>query len=360
MKTKSVLIFLIGLFVFSTTIQPLCAQEGNIPWYQNGPFVRPIPNPKLKGMPLIQVKGNKFVNPQGETMLFRGIAISDPDKVERQGHWNKAHFEKVKALGANIVRIPIHPAAWEERTPEKYQALLDQAVDWCTDLKLYVMLDWHTIGNLEMEMFQDPMYITTKAATYDFWRKIAQHFSGNNTVAFYELFNEPTTYRGQLGVCSWSDWKKLVENMITIIRAFDKETIPLVGGFDWAYDLTPIIVEPINAQGIGYTTHPYSNKRSQPWEPKWEENFGFAANTYPVFATEFGSDSRTEIDINGDHYGTKIIGYLESRDISWCIWVFDPEWGGAKIKSWNYEPTFGSDFYSKAMKGELKVQQKQK
>ena len=109
-------------------------------------------------------------------------------------------------------------------------------------------------------MFQDPMYVTSKQETFDFWRKISGYFAGNNTVAFYELFNEPTTYRGQLGVCSWSDWKRLVESMITVIRYSDKETIPIVGGFDWAYDLTPLHNEPINATGIAYSVHPYANK----------------------------------------------------------------------------------------------------
>ena len=83
-----------------------------------------------------------------------------------------------------IVRIPVHPVAWRERTPEKYLELLDQAVEWCTDLG--------------MELFQNPMYNTTKQETYQFWRTIAQHFSGNNTVAFYEIFNEPAIYRGHL------------------------------------------------------------------------------------------------------------------------------------------------------------------
>jgi hypothetical protein len=365
--------------------------QDETPWYVDR-WDMHRPSEKAKNMPLIKVEGNHFITPDGKTILFRGIAISDPDKVERQGHWNKAHFEKVKELGANIVRIPIHPVAWRERTPAAYLDLLDQAVDWCTDLKMYVMLDWHTIGNLEMEMFQDPMYVTTKQETFDFWRKIAARFAGNNTVAFYELFNEPTTYRGQLGVCSWSDWKRLVENMITIIRYSDKETIPIVGGFDWAYDLTPLRLEPINAEGIAYSTHPYSNKSPQPWAATWEENFGFAANTWPVFATEFSHDSMDmpemidpakgfspdnfklkdpekepvfgnfvmkkgdPIDLNGDHYGNQIISYLEKKGISWTIWVFDPEWGGSKIKSWNYEPTEGSKFFSEAMKGKLKVQ----
>jgi endoglucanase len=35
--------------------------------------------------------------------------------------------------------------------------------------------------------------------TFNFWRTMAAHFKGNHTVAFFELFNEPTIYRGQLG-----------------------------------------------------------------------------------------------------------------------------------------------------------------
>ena len=74
--------------------------------------------------------------------------------------------------------------------------------------------------------------------------------------------------------------------MITVIRYSDKETIPIVGGFDWAYDLTPLHNEPINATGIAYSVHPYANKSPQPWAATWEENYGFAADTWPVFATE--------------------------------------------------------------------------
>jgi aryl-phospho-beta-D-glucosidase BglC (GH1 family) len=308
-------------------------------------------------MPLIKVEANKFVDLEGKTILFRGVSISDPDKVERQGHWNKSHFEKVKEFGATIVRIPVHPAAWRERTAEKYLVLLDSAVSWCTELKMYVNIDWHTIGNLEMELFQDPMYNTSKQETYQFWRTIAQHFRGNNTVAFYEIFNEPTTYRGQLGTCSWADWKKINENIISLIRAYDPETIPLVAGFDWAYDLTPILEEPINAAGIGYVTHPYSNKRSQPWEPKWEENFGFAAAKYPVVATEFGLGGSSGQNDDAD-YGNRIIKYLEGKGISWMCWVFDPEWGPRLLKSWNYDLTDGGEFFKKALHGELEGQKK--
>jgi endoglucanase len=81
---------------------------------------------------------------------------------------------KVKEMGATVVRIPIHPVAWRERTPEQYLLLLDQAVEWCTELQMYIVIDWHSIVNLKAELFQNPMYNTSMTETYEFWRAIAQ------------------------------------------------------------------------------------------------------------------------------------------------------------------------------------------
>ena len=346
------------LLVAVVCFQQIAAQESR-PWFQDGPWHLPKPNPKARVLPLIMVKGNKFINSKGDTILFRGLAISDPDKIERQGHWNKKHFEKVKETGALIVRIPVHPVAWRERTPEKYLELLDQAVEWCTDLGMYVMIDWHSIGNLGMELFQNPMYNTSKQETYGFWRTIAQHFKGNNTLAFYELFNEPTTYNGQLGTITWQEWKKINEDIISLIRSYDNGPIPLVAGFDWAYDLTPLRESPISAGGIAYVTHPYEFKRTQPWEPKWEEDFGFAADKYPVVATEFGFELQPGQTIDDNHYSNRIIKYLEGKGISWICWVYDPEWGPRMLKSWDsYDLTESGEFFKKAMYRELKFQKK--
>ena len=352
MKTR-ILLTLVFLVVIVWNTDLLSQQTR--PWYQDLPWSPPKVNPKAKILPLVTVVGNKFIDSRGDTILFRGAAISDPDKIERQGHWNKVHFEKVKEMGAMVVRIPVHPVAWRERTPEKYLELLDQAVEWCTDLGMYIMIDWHSIGNLGMELFQNPMYNTSKQETYEFWRTISQHFTGNNTVAFYEIFNEPTIYRGQLGALPWSEWKKINENIINLIRAYDDETIPLVAGLDWAYDLSPLNDDPINAERIGYVTHPYAHKRTKPWEPKWEENFGFAAEKYPVVATEFGLDEFPGQGINSD-YGNSIIKYLEGKKISWVCWVFDPEWGPRLLQTWKYDLTDGGKFFKKALHGELEFQ----
>jgi len=316
---------------------------------------KPAENSNAKKLPLIKVAGNKFVNGLGDTVLFRGTAIADPDKLDQEKLWDKRIFVRAKEFGATLIRIPVHPVPWRIRTPEKYIKLLDQAVDWCTELKMYIIIDWHSIGNLGMELFQDPMYYTTRQETYEFWRTIAMHYKGNNTVAFYELFNEPTLASGRLVSMSWSEWKKINENIIHLIRSYDTERIPLVAGLDWAYDLTPILIEPIEAEGIGYVSHPYEHKRKRPFEPKWDEAFGFAADRYPVVASEFGFTFGTrEYEDNGE-YGKEIISYLEERGISWVCWVFDPEWQPRLVESWSpFKLTKSGEYFKQAMQQGIK------
>jgi hypothetical protein len=108
---------------------------------------------------------------------------------------------------------------------------------------------------------------------------------------------------------------------------------------------------------VAYVTHPYSNKRPQPWEPKWEEDFGFAAGKFPVMATEFGGFGplRTVTAMTGaaaqNPYGPAIIKYLEGRGISWLVWCFDPEWGPTLISDWNYTLNASGEFAKGAMTG---------
>jgi len=332
------------------------AQTANRPtgkvndWWHAVYLTQPLNSPDAKKLPLLSVSGNRFVDPTGKPVLLRGVNIADPDKIESQGHWNRDFFVKVKATGATVVRIPVHPVAWRGRGARNYLALLDQAVQWSTDLGMYVDIDWHSIGNLKQGLFQDPMYETSLPETFNFWRTMAARYNGNHTVAFFELFNEPTLFNGKLGSMTWDEWRQINEEMIALIRASNQEAIPLVAGFDWAYDLTPLRNSPIRAERIGYVTHPYPNKRTQPWPPKWEEDFGFAADRYPVIATEFGFSSRYGPKEMNAGYGADIISYLESRNISWTVWCFDPDWGPSMISSWEpFELTDEGKFFSDAM-----------
>ena len=301
-------------------------------------------------LPAIRVEGNRFVDPAGNTVIFRGVSFSDPDRLEKAGHWNREYFQAAKDWGVNIVRFPVHPNVWRERGQQEYLKLLDQGVQWAGELGMYVIIDWHSIGNLRTELFQSPNYNTTKTETYRFWKAISERYANNSVVPFFELFNEPTDYNGRLGKASWDEHKVLMEDLIDIIRAHDKTKIPLVAGFNWAYDLTDVRNKPIERPGVAYVTHPYPQKRERPWEPKWEQDWGFVADRYPIIATELGfmsADGRgAHVPVIGDEtYGEALVNFFNKKGISWTAWVFDPQWSPQLIENWQFEPTRQGRFF---------------
>ncbi|AHM60064.1 glycoside hydrolase family 5 [Flammeovirgaceae bacterium 311] len=302
----------------------------------------------------VVVQGNKFTFADGTPVVFRGLNASDPDRLAKAGKWEKRYFEEMKKWGANLVRLPVHPTAWRSRGKEEYLKMLDKGVAWAGELGMYVIIDWHSIGNLKTEMYQSPMYETTLKETYEFWRTMSDHYKGNTTVAFFELFNEPTVMEGKLGSCSWEEWKAMMEEAILIVRANGAQAIPLVAGFNWAYDLTEVASNPINAEGIAYVSHPYPMKREKPWEDKWTRDWGFVADTYPLVLTEIGFCGPDERGahvpvISDESYGDAITRYSNERGISYVVWVFDPQWSPMLIQDWNYTPTRQGRYFKSAM-----------
>jgi endoglucanase len=309
----------------------------------------------------VSVQGNRFVTADGKTIVFRGLDSSDPDKLERNGQWNRHYFEMVKSWGANVVRIPVHPAAWRIHGKENYLKLLDQGVAWAGEEGLYVIIDWHSIGNLyggkffpaTSELYPPTAYDTTREETFDFWRTLAKHYQGNNTVACFELFNEPAL-GGNMGEATWPQWKGLLEEIIKTIRDNGGTAVPLVAGFNFGYDLTPVAKQPVNAEGIGYVAHPYPMKAKQPWDANWTHDWGFVADKYPMILTEVGflepgAPGGYNPIIGDESYGDALTSYCARHGISYTVWCFDPHWGPCLIKDWDFTPTRAGAYFKKAL-----------
>lgn len=304
-------------------------------------------------LPTVSVKANQFVA-DGKPIIFHGMSSSDPEKLSRDQHWNKEYFEVMKSWGANLVRFPVHPSAWRKLGKDKYIALLDEGIKYAGDAGMYVIIDWHSIGNLKTEKFQNESYNTTRKETMEFWDIMSEKYKDNHTVAFFELFNEPTTYGGKLGECTWGEWKQMNEEMIKVIRDNGAQTVPLVAGFNWAYDLTPVANDPVNAEGIGYVSHPYPMKRPKPWEEKWTADWGFVAKKYPLILTEIGFCGEGERGahvpvISDESYGDAITNYTKQNSISYVVWVFDPQWAPMLIENWEFTPTRQGKYFKNTL-----------
>jgi len=314
----------------------------------------------------IGVEGNRFVTPDGQGFVFRGVNIADPDKLVFQGRWNAALFEEIARWGANTVRLPVHPVAWRTRGPDWFLDRIDEAVFWANALGVYLIIDWHSIGNLETAMFQHPMYQTDVVETTDFWRRIAFRYRDVPTVAVYELFNEPTDNfigvgSGSLGPLDWTSWRDAMERLIDVVQVYNPAAIVLVGGMNWAYDLRGVADQPIRRDRVAYAAHAYPQKANPAERTRegffaaWERDWGFVADRYPVIATEIGwvrSDGFNAhvpvIDDSGA-YGPNLVRFMLQKGISWTVWNFDPDWSPTMIADWEFTPTEQGRFFRDVM-----------
>ena len=316
--------------------------------------------------PRIAVDGKRLVTPDGATFVMRGVNIADPDKLVFQGHWGRALFEEVARWGANTVRLPVHPVAWRQRGPDWFLERIDEAVFWCNALGLYLIIDWHSIGNLETAMFQHPMYETDVVETTDFWRRIAFRYRDVPTVAVYELFNEPTDNfigagSGSLGKLDWASWRETMETMIDVVQVYNPQAIVLVGGMNWAYDLQPVADAPIRRNNVAYAAHAYPMKASpaadtrQGWFAAWERDWGFVADSYPVIASEIGwvredgYNAHVPVIDNSGAYGPNLVRYMVQKGVSWTVWNFDTDWSPTMIADWDFTPTEQGRFFRDVM-----------
>ncbi len=358
---------MLRLFIFSLLLTASFASHAYKPvegaygaeWW-NIPYPTAFNSAKLKPQSHIGVRGNKFVDSKGDVIIFRGVNISDPDKLVKQKQWKKSLFTELKDWGTNIVRIPIHPIAYRERGRDGYFELLDQAVTWANELDMYLILDWHSMGYLETEVFFHPMYETTKSETLTFWKDMSKRYNDVPTFAVYEIFNEPTTWGGALGKLDWTAWRLFNEQAIDIIRATDKKVIPMVAGFNWAYDLSHVKKEPIERKGIAYAIHPYPQKEKNTdgsqagFHKAWQSAWGHLSSKYPMIASELGWVAEGGYGahvpvIDDGTYGPNIESFMEKRGISWTVWCFDPNWAPTMISDWSFTPTEQGKFFKKIM-----------
>lgn len=334
-------------------------------WW-NIPYPDRFDTSLLEKQSILSVHKNTVVNDQGELFVLKGVNIADIAKLTYDKRWNETLFSEIKAWGANVIRIPIHPIAWREKGKAWFFKEIDQAVLWANKHNMYLILDWHSIGNLYSQMYQHEMYITSPVETANFWRDIAFRYKNVPTIAVYELFNEPThdfigNGAGSLGKITWAQWRELQESIIDIVQVYDANVITLVAGFNWAYDLTEVIDNPIRRDNVAYAIHPYPQKAHvkdesiKNLQAVWQKQWGYVAERYPLMATELGwvkaggKGAHIPVIHNGNTYGPAIIEFMQARHMSWTAWAFDPDWAPALIKDWQFTPTEQGVFFRQVL-----------
>ncbi len=317
------LLIVSGFFLVLITILVL-----TVIYSENGKIRLPVEHKKTfvlddsKRYPLeLLVEGNRILDANGKQIIFKGLMPADPARLHNLNRFNKRFFEKMKKAGANIIRIPIHPENWVNDKDYLWR-YLDPIVDWVGELDMYVIIDWHYIGNISTGKGENmpDIDVHPKELTSAFWKRVAAYFIDVPHVLF-EIFNEPADITP-------TEWLKNANEIVKIIRNQGAEQLIIVGGTDYGKNISWVANNQVEDKNIIYASHIYPAHLKS----SWSYYFGDTSSKYPVLITEWGfideNREKTQEYLVGDvdNYGQPFINYLKERDIGWIACWYDNKW----------------------------------
>jgi endoglucanase len=251
---------------------------------------------------------------------------------------------------------------------EAYRKLVDDVVTLIANRGKYVLLDLHQFGAPRQEHAE-------------FWADAATKYK-NHPAVLFDLFNEP---HGM----SWEVWRnggevqekkkpgeedaflspeekaKIAETrrsigmqrLLDTVRETGALNVVLVGGLDYAYDLSGIAngyaLEEKRGNGIILSTHIY------PWKKGWAEKVLIVADRYPILVGEVGAGAKkmdwlpAEYQEDAVTWVPEMIGFIQKHQFHWTAFAFHPKAGPPMLEDWSYRPnvTWGA-FVKRAFAGE--------
>jgi len=289
-------------------------------------------------LPPLHVEGTKLLDPDGNTVVLRGIDLIDLGMVYSYGgNTISAVTERIdKVLGAGfqarVVRIPVYPrvshngdfpyaspypfpsgTGGTENGPSAdvyVTSMLKPSVDYLTSKGLYVILDYHQID--------DTSGASASEAT-EFWAYMAPQFADYTNVLF-EPFNEPMDT-----ATSWATFKPRAQEWVDTIRGAAPDNIVIVPSMSWCQKPGDASMSPLTGTNLMYTMHIYPGN----WNSGTQAQLATAVTKVPVFITEWGYMLNSTDSVGGTSdsawfstFRTLVDGYGSS----WSAWVTDDGW----------------------------------
>lgn len=214
------------------------------------------------------LKVHRYDSPRGLRALSNELI--GPDKSDLFWNaWLESYFthEDVETLardGYNSIRIAFDwKILFDDRSMQPMSsgfALLDQAIAWCREFGMWVILDLHGAPggqngtNIDDGWGYPWLFLSEReqARTCSIWRTIAARYKDEETVLGYDLLNEPlpAIYRQYYPLL-----EPLYKRIAASIRQVDTEHILILEGVNWASDMS-VLSEPFDDRVI-YQFHKY-------------------------------------------------------------------------------------------------------
>ncbi len=240
--------------------------------------VTPYTPPKLEsGTPVgnhgqLSVSGTDLVDRNGAKYQLKGVSTHGLQWFPQ--YVSKDAFKTLRdEWGANVIRLAMYTGEGgycSGADKSSMETLVSQGVEACTELGMYVIIDWHILS--------DGNPNTYKSDAIAFFDKMSKTYSKNVNV-IYEICNEPN------GNVDWNTIKQYADEVIPVIRNNAPNAIILVGTPTWSQEVDKVAANPVaNPKNVMYTLHFYAATHKDDLRNRLKT--ALAAGT-PVFISEF-------------------------------------------------------------------------
>jgi endoglucanase len=330
---------------------------------------------KAKWPTELRVVGTKVLNANNKEVLLRGVNVPSLGWKAVGENVLRSVMVAVDDWKSNAIRLPVREEMWFGTHPEQkdggvaYRKLIDDAITMAANRGAYTIFDLHR--------FRAPKQIHV-----DFWKEAATKYK-NHPAVIFDVFNEPYniswkvwrdgglvedkngTYSGPDEVAFLNEEEKQVKGfksvgmqaLVNAIRDTGAKNIIIIGGLDYAYDLSGMAqgytIDEKGGNGMMLSTHIYAQKRDYPGKVL------IMADKYPIFVGEFGANTK-KFDFmpaasqeDAETWMPKIFGFMQKHNMHYTAWSFHPSAGPVMLQGWNYAPTpeFGA-VVKRALAGE--------
>lgn len=309
----------------------------------------------------VHASGKQLVDEEGKPLLLRGTNLGNwlepegymfhleesaqspreiqeltyeligPEKADafwkewHETYITEADIDRLKAMGFNSVRVPIHWKFFDQDNAEGFR-LLDRLVKWAGKDHIYVIIDLHcapggqTGTNIDDSNGFPWLYLSAEEQkhTIAIWRRIAAHYDKEPIVLGYDLLNEPIPHFPQLQRFN-EDLEPLYRRISTAIREVDRNHVLILGGAQW--DSNFKVFGPPFDKNVMYTFHKYW---TAPDASVIKEYVDFREKyDVPIWLGESGE--------NDDKWIAAFVKTLEENHVGWCFWPYKKMDAGSSV-----------------------------
>ncbi|MDE6728615.1 MAG: glycoside hydrolase family 5 protein [Oscillospiraceae bacterium] len=240
---------------------------------------KPVEKPPVStsGTPVAQhgalsVKGAYLVDASGNKVQLRGMSTHGIGWFPEYVNYDTFKFLR-DDWNTNCIRLAMYTyengGYCSDGDKQWLKSLVNNGVDYATQLGMYVIIDWHVLGE------QNPLRFKDEAKK--FFDEMSKKYANYSNV-LYEICNEPNN-------TGWGDIKAYANEIIPVIRANDPNSVIIVGTPTWSQEIDQAAASPLQFDNLMYTLHFYADTHTDWLRSRMETciNGGL-----PVFISEFG------------------------------------------------------------------------